>query len=171
MRFAGTAPRPWRNGSGTTRELHRDEDWRLSVAEIGGPATFSEFPGFDRTLVVARGAVELSVDGVGYRLVAGEALAFPGEADVRAHAPDAPARVVNVMADRTRGGVVVEVARVSGAVPAAAGMVLLAGRATCHGRAGGPGDAVVPVAAGRVHAVHALTVLVRPRPRGPEGAS
>ncbi len=37
---------PWRNGLGTTREVHRDERWRLSIATITAPGPFSVFRGW-----------------------------------------------------------------------------------------------------------------------------
>ncbi len=55
-------PRPWKNGTGLTREIafggtsSADFDWRLSVAEVDRDAPFSAFPGVDRRIVLLRGA-------------------------------------------------------------------------------------------------------------------
>lgn len=90
---------PWKNGGGTTRELHRDERWRLSIATITAAGEFSSFPGIDRTFTVARGTLVLSVAEVEHHLGPGDAVRFPGEALVRA-APDGVVIAVNVMTTR-----------------------------------------------------------------------
>lgn len=90
---------PWRNGLGTTREVHRDDRWRLSIAAITGPGPFSAFPGVDRTFVVARGELTLTIAGRAHRLRAGDLLRFPGEAAVSAD-PDGVVTAVNVMTTR-----------------------------------------------------------------------
>ncbi|WP_432563370.1 HutD/Ves family protein [Kineococcus sp. SYSU DK003] len=90
---------PWRNGGGTTRELHRDGRWRLSIATITAPGEFSVFPGVDRTFVVARGRLVLTVAGVAHPLGPGDLLRFAGE-DVVTAAPDGEVTAVNVMANR-----------------------------------------------------------------------
>lgn len=59
-----TAPSPWKNGAGVTREIAvepagaslNDFDWRISVAEISGDAPFSVFAGIERCIVLLRGA-------------------------------------------------------------------------------------------------------------------
>jgi uncharacterized protein len=57
---------PWKNGGGVTREILKVPaaaavfDWRLSLATIASPGPFSAFDGYERTLVLVRGAgVEL----------------------------------------------------------------------------------------------------------------
>lgn len=90
---------PWRNGRGTTREVHRDDRWRLSIATIGGPGPFSVFPGVDRTFVVARGRLDLTVDDRLLHLGPGDLLRFRGEALVTAE-PDGEVTAVNVMTTR-----------------------------------------------------------------------
>jgi uncharacterized protein len=53
---------PWKNGGGLTREILKVPpgaaafDWRLSLATIAAPGPFSSFDGYDRTLVLVRGA-------------------------------------------------------------------------------------------------------------------
>jgi uncharacterized protein len=57
---------PWRNGMGTTTELVRSDDidgnfvWRLSIAGVSNDGLFSNFDGYERTLVL--------LDGVGMKL-------------------------------------------------------------------------------------------------------
>ena len=47
---------PWRNGQGVTRQIMAEGSepyrWRLSWSEINGPGPFSDFSGYDRTLVL-----------------------------------------------------------------------------------------------------------------------
>ena len=57
---------PWKNGGGLTREILKVPadtavfDWRLSLATIERAGPFSTFDGYERTLVLVRGAgVEL----------------------------------------------------------------------------------------------------------------
>lgn len=51
---------PWKNGGGITEEIERvpqqnDYAWRLSRAHVAADGPFSNFPGFDRWLVVIEG--------------------------------------------------------------------------------------------------------------------
>ena len=54
---------PWKNGGGTTRQLAMgpadatadDFLWRLSIARIDAPGSFSAFAGIDRTILLWRG--------------------------------------------------------------------------------------------------------------------
>lgn len=105
VRYAQVPDQPWRNGGGTTRELYRDERWRLSAATIAAPGAFSRFPGFDRVFVVAHGTVELTHEGTVHRLGAGELLRFAGEDAVSA-VPEGEVKVVNVMVRRPLRAVV-----------------------------------------------------------------
>jgi len=87
LREADSAPVPWKNGGGVTREILRQPaeggtyDWRLSVATIDAAGPFSSFDGYQRTLVLVRGAgVELNFTGHGVaRLSApGQQVSFDG---------------------------------------------------------------------------------------------
>lgn len=53
---------PWKNGKGVTLELAISEgdtvqsfDWRFSIAQVVEDGSFSEFPGYQRSLVVLEG--------------------------------------------------------------------------------------------------------------------
>lgn len=105
MRYADVPEQPWRNGGGTTRELHHDERWRLSIATLDAPGEFSAFPGVDRTFAVARGTVRLTVSGAVHRLGPGDLLRFAGEEPVSA-VPDGEVVAVNVMVRRPHRAVV-----------------------------------------------------------------
>jgi environmental stress-induced protein Ves len=66
--ISAIVPMPWKNGGGSTRELAcwppgagmDDFDWRISVATIAAPGSFSSFPNVDRTIML--------LDGSGVRL-------------------------------------------------------------------------------------------------------
>jgi environmental stress-induced protein Ves len=63
---ADVVEQPWKNGRGVTHELaiwppgasleHLDFDWRISRSAVEESGPFSKFAGFDRVLVVTRGA-------------------------------------------------------------------------------------------------------------------
>ena len=81
---------PWKNGRGVTHEVYRlntetgdDYDLRVSVAEIEGAQPFSQFPGYQRTLVALdESDLKLVVDGATMPLVRHRALHFSGDAAV-----------------------------------------------------------------------------------------
>jgi environmental stress-induced protein Ves len=121
---AQRAPRPWKNGGGVTWEIAASPDgadlasfdWRVSLAlvEHGGP--FSAFPGVDRLMLVLDGRIELEIAG-GARLTLdpdSAAAAFPGDADVTAAEPEAPAADINLMVRRGLYTGVLERRRIAG---------------------------------------------------------
>ena len=98
---------PWRNGQGTTIELlkhHEPGDehfaWRLSMATVAGDGPFSNFVGYDRTLVL--------LDGKGITLSHGQSTevldqplqmaSFDGGEVTRATLHDGPITDFNIMA-------------------------------------------------------------------------
>ncbi len=106
---------PWKNGRGVTAELalwpsgasfeRGDFDARISLSSVDEAGPFSPFPGFDRLLVVTRGA--------GLRLAHGGSLpladverfrphAFQGEWPTRAELPYGPVDDFNVIVRRGR---------------------------------------------------------------------
>ncbi|MGA7570772.1 MAG: HutD family protein [Candidatus Aquilonibacter sp.] len=97
---------PWTNGGGLTREIAvalSDEAtprvlWRVSVATIERDGPFSEFRGYDRTIVaIDGGPVELEVEGQSVRLDRAQPYEFPGEAQVTCRVRVGAARDLNVM--------------------------------------------------------------------------
>jgi environmental stress-induced protein Ves len=88
LRAAEYPTQPWKNGGGLTREVLKvpqsaaaEFDWRLSLATIDAPGPFSNFAGYDRTLVLVEGAgVHLDFGTHGFRALraAGEMAAFDG---------------------------------------------------------------------------------------------
>lgn len=100
----------WANGAGLTRQIAvfppnsdlADCLWRISVADIAGPADFSALPGIDRILVL--------LEGVGLKLQFPhtccemlrplQILSFKGEAALHAQPAATTTQVLNIMARR-----------------------------------------------------------------------
>jgi len=106
IRASAYREQPWKNGGGLTREiavalLGTQMMWRLSVATIECDGPFSEFRGYDRTIVaIDGGPVELLVEGQHVILERAEPYDFPGEAQVTCRVRGGPARDLNVMTRR-----------------------------------------------------------------------
>ncbi len=116
---SATAPVPWKNGGGVTRELLRlpadgSDDWtlRISVADIAADGPFSPFPGITRWFAVLTGA------GVRLRWPEHAQHVHPGETPLRfdgADAPDCtlfdgPTRDLNIMVRQARADALVTAA-------------------------------------------------------------
>ncbi|MBV8638195.1 MAG: HutD family protein [Candidatus Eremiobacteraeota bacterium] len=90
----------WKNGGGVTDEIAADAEsppaWRVSIATIERDGPFSDFRGYDRTIVALDDGVTLTVDGNDVPLRRHEPCEFRGEAAVEAHVT-ATARDFNVM--------------------------------------------------------------------------
>ena len=90
----------WKNGGGLTREIAAADSWRLSIATIQRDGPFSEYRGFDRTIVAIEGdQVELEVNGTRIALAPFEPFEFAGEDSVYARVLG-KARDLNVMSAR-----------------------------------------------------------------------
>ncbi|MGN6738897.1 HutD/Ves family protein [Dyella sp.] len=118
LRSDELVPVPWRNGQGVTRELAiappgADTDdflWRVSLADVVGPAPFSLFPGVDRSIVLIDGAgFRMTLDGTQEHDLTTPCVpfAFPGEAAVAVALAGGPTRDFNLMLRRGRvvGGI------------------------------------------------------------------
>jgi len=109
---------PWRNGGGFSRVIAGgdDEEWRLSVATIERDGEFSDYSGFDRTIVAIDGnGIELTVDGVTQQLSRRYApFTFSGNAKTTCRLLDGPARDFNVVTRRDRWSHTVAISRVMG---------------------------------------------------------
>ena len=150
-----TAPVPWKNGGGVTRELLRlpaeaAGDWtlRISVADIAADGPFSPFPGITRWFAVVAGA------GVRLRFADRILNIRRGDAPLRFDGADAPGctllggatRDLNVMVRTSAGTVVVDPASFGDECPAprAAGHGFFALRAV---RLNGPAETPVQMPA------------------------
>jgi environmental stress-induced protein Ves len=112
VRVADVTPTPWKNGSGTTRELlawPTAANWivRVSVADINASGPFSQYEGVDRWFAVLGGGdVALATQGSGpLRLGASadELHAFTGDAPTQCTALGAVTQDFNIMLRRARG--------------------------------------------------------------------
>jgi environmental stress-induced protein Ves len=98
---------PWRNGLGHTIELlaeylpqSTDFAWRLSMADVVSDGRFSDFSGYDRTLLLLRGVgITLNhANGQCDRLVAPlQAAHFSGEIGTEASLHAGPIKDFNIM--------------------------------------------------------------------------
>ncbi|HEX5304640.1 MAG TPA: HutD family protein [Dyella sp.] len=163
LRADALVPVPWRNGQGVTREITvmparagpDDFRWRVSLADVVGPAPFSRFAGVDRVIAL--------IDGAGFRMTLDGAqvhdlttpcvpFAFPGEAEVAVSLVNGPTRDFNLMLRRGRATGGIEVWREPETHRLPADLVLLH---LVHGRAETPdgmlaaGDSWLPGAGAR----------------------
>ena len=101
---------PWRNGLGHTIELLAEYlpespefAWRLSMADVVSDGRFSDFSGYDRTLLLLQGeGITLNHgNGQSDRLIKPlQAAHFSGEAKTEARLHAGPIKDFNVMARR-----------------------------------------------------------------------
>jgi uncharacterized protein len=102
---------PWKNGGGWTKELLKvpaDANtfaWRLSLANIENAGPFSSFAGYDRTLILVRGAgVELDFGAHGRTVLnaPGQSVAFDGAWQTQCTLIDGPSSDLNLMVSQER---------------------------------------------------------------------
>ena len=102
---------PWRNGLGSTVELtseslegHEAFSWRLSIASVANDGTFSDFSGYDRTLLLLEGAGITLNNPNGSSIELNSPLDcahFKGEDLIDASLHDGPIKDFNVMTLRS----------------------------------------------------------------------
>lgn len=137
--LADTAPQPWANGGGVTRELlawPAADAWqvRVSVADIGQDGPFSGYPGVTRWFAVLEGG------GVALHLPAGTRRLTPADAALcfdGADAPgctllDGPTRDLNLMLRGVDAGGLQTVGAADWISPRAHRAVFTTGAATLH---------------------------------------
>lgn len=97
---------PWKNGYGTTLDIAiapgSEPAWRVSLANIERAGPFSDFTGYDRTIVVVSGTgcVLRFDDGEVAPLEALRPYGFRGERAVSADLQNGPVEALNVMSKR-----------------------------------------------------------------------
>ena len=117
LRSASYLTMPWKNGGGVTREIavYRSQGaplWRLSVASIERDGPFSDFTGYDRTIVPLQGHGVILDLSNGERAVLDRPFRpfpFAGELHVDCRLIDGPVRDFNVMTRRADCAHTVEV--------------------------------------------------------------
>jgi uncharacterized protein len=110
INYADYRETPWKNGGGVTHEIARSDengepDWRISLATIDRDGPFSDFTGYDRTIVPLDGAgFELSFDDGRVAVLdrTGEPFRFAGEKKVQCRLLDGRSRDLNAMTLRAR---------------------------------------------------------------------
>jgi environmental stress-induced protein Ves len=109
IRRAAFVAAPWRNGGGVTHEVMRVPAggpfrWRVSMAQIDASGPFSDFAGYDRTMVLLRGAgVALTFgDGTAGELrQVGDLVKFDGAVATECRLLGGPCVDLNVMVAKT----------------------------------------------------------------------
>ncbi len=137
---------PWKNGGGVTVDIAAEyEDgaepggwdgvlWRLGRTRIETPGPFSDLPRLDRILTV--------IDGHGLTLRAENGMvldarrrftpvAFPGEWPIASELASGPVGVVNLMGDRRRVRIGLEIVREGSRGRLAADLAVIYGPAPC----------------------------------------
>jgi environmental stress-induced protein Ves len=106
IRRASLTPIPWKNGGGVTHEVIRMPAagdpfrWRLSIARIDAPGPFSQFGGYQRTMVLLQGAGLSLLFGDGRRAALaerGSLVIFDGEPAPYCELTDGPCMDLNLM--------------------------------------------------------------------------
>lgn len=114
IRAADYREQRWKNDGGVTHEVAADAEsppaWRISVATIERSGPFSDFRGYDRTIVALDGSVTLTIDGASVALAQYEPYDFRGESKVDC-AVGAVSRDFNVMTMRAECAHDVEIVR------------------------------------------------------------
>lgn len=104
---------PWKNGGGTTTELHVSHDkperfgWRASIATVAADGPFSLFPGYDRHILCIEGRGFILAGGPFGDLVVGadfQPRSFSGDWQITGRLIDGTSRDFNLIADRQRFG-------------------------------------------------------------------
>uniref|UniRef100_E6Q679 HutD family protein n=1 Tax=mine drainage metagenome TaxID=410659 RepID=E6Q679_9ZZZZ len=102
IRLADCPEVPWRNGSGTTRELLLEPDLRVTVAHERSGAAFSDFSGWSRTIVPLGAGLSLRLGETGeFAIPAFHAFAFAGSERASASLAAGAIEALNIM---TRDG-------------------------------------------------------------------
>jgi uncharacterized protein len=103
---SGYREQRWKNGGGLVREIavafsgepNAHMLWRVSIAEIDRDGPFSDYRGYDRTIVAIDGdPVELHLDGERVTLPLYEPIEFSGESRIDCRLHGGSARDLNVM--------------------------------------------------------------------------
>jgi environmental stress-induced protein Ves len=120
---------PWKNGGGTTTELVAESngaaegyDWRLSIASVAASGPFSDFSGYDRSIMLVEGkgfTLDFAESGTHHLTRSFEPLRFDGAWRTECTLIDGPVKDFNLIA-RKNVHAVLAVLRVTGAETLAA---------------------------------------------------
>ena len=104
VRRASFVAMPWKNGGGTTYELKREPDWRVSIAHIAASGPFSEFPDRWRHMALLQGAGVRLIFSDGRRVElrrCGDLVEFDGAVAAQCELLDGECFDLNLMVART----------------------------------------------------------------------
>ena len=122
LRPADYKTMPWKNGGGTTTELMAESngaaegyDWRLSIAAVAQSGPFSDFSGYDRSIMLVEGkgfTLEFAEAGTHHLVRSFEPLRFDGAWRTNCTLIDGPVKDFNLIA-RKNVHAVLDVLRVA----------------------------------------------------------
>jgi hypothetical protein len=121
---AGYRRTPWKNGGGVTVDIAEHEDaWRFGRTPITMPGPFSDYSGFDRVqvLVAGRGLVLRTPDGEIDVRTTLRPVAFAGETPIVSRLEAGPVEVVNLIGNRARVRIDLQVLHAGAALGRSAG--------------------------------------------------
>jgi environmental stress-induced protein Ves len=122
IRKSSLQPIPWKNGGGITHEVIRVPAsaepflWRVSIAHIESAGAFSDFAGYQRTMVLLRGAGMALDFANGERRVLrqiGELVQFDGALRVHCELLGGPCMDLNLMVAKTAASAATRVQRLN----------------------------------------------------------
>lgn len=172
--FAGLPVSPWRNGAGRKADIAAGPDWLVGFAWLDADVPFSNYGGHDRTITLIEGPGFALDFGPAHAPLAARKLYAPCSFDggwmAACRVPAGPCMVLNAMTARATWTHSVTIASHTAlAAPTSGGaalLVVLEGRVTIGGQAGGPRDAFRLADAATVSdGAGALTALIRIDPR------
>jgi uncharacterized protein len=99
---------PWKNGGGTTTEIHAAGgdrfDWRVSIAKVDASGPFSNFSGYERHIMLLEGdGMSLEVDRRLRMLAPMTPFSFSGNSHTIGQLIDSPVRDFNLIVRRDFG--------------------------------------------------------------------
>jgi len=114
LKAADFVRQPWKNGGGITTELAACDEgghrvWRLSLADVAESGPFSDFTGYERTIMLVEGAgMELALEGRATAPLHQRYVPFVFDGAIPAHCTlvSGPVKDLNLMVRReqARGG-------------------------------------------------------------------
>jgi environmental stress-induced protein Ves len=145
---------PWKNGGGVTIDIaEQDDAWRFGRTPITTAGPFSDYTGFDRVqvLVSGRGLVLETPGGEIDVRTPFKPVAFAGETPIVSRLEAGPVEVVNLIGNRAKVRVDLQVLRAGAALGRSAGTHIAYA-------AEGPVALAIAQAAHRLSADHALRI-------------
>jgi len=164
--FADLVETRWVNGAGRKADIAVGPGWTLAFAWLDGPAAFSDYSGFNRTITLMEGD-GFVLEGADHALTVakiGEPASFDGRWKVACRLLGGPCLVLNAYSAQGHWRQTVRVVAPRDAGPIWAGdfVVVLRGQVSVDGVAGGPRDCLcVTEPATASGSADALVAIVR----------